>query len=139
MIKINVFFYFLALTVGMVKQPVESGEFTMSHEDFPALPGAAPASAGGGGGALTSAGQSLVDQQASLGGDPMSSQSLLQVRELFKNLGQGRLKLPLVFPGLGQTRSFLFSVIFCVRRTRVWALERRCLMQRRQRQPERVG
>lgn len=37
--------------VGMVKQPaMESSEFTMSHEDFPALPGAPPSGAGGGGG-----------------------------------------------------------------------------------------
>jgi len=37
--------------VGMVKQPaMESSEFTMSHEDFPALPGAPPAGAGGGAG-----------------------------------------------------------------------------------------
>ena len=36
--------------VGMVKQPaMESSEFTMSHEDFPALPGSAPNSGGGGG------------------------------------------------------------------------------------------
>ena len=35
----------------MVKQPaMESSEFTMSHEDFPALPGAPPSGAGGGGG-----------------------------------------------------------------------------------------
>lgn len=33
--------------VGMVKQPaMETSEFTMSHEDFPALPGAPPAGAG---------------------------------------------------------------------------------------------
>ena len=31
----------------MVKQPaMETSEFTMSHEDFPALPGAPPAGAG---------------------------------------------------------------------------------------------
>lgn len=33
-------FYFLKISVGMVKQPTsETSEFTMSNEDFPALPG----------------------------------------------------------------------------------------------------
>ena len=39
-------FFSIWYSVGMVKQPaMETSEFTMSHEDFPALPGAPPSGA----------------------------------------------------------------------------------------------
>ena len=50
----------------MVKQPaMESSEFTMSHEDFPALPGSARNSGGAGGGG-GSGGQQQQQQQQQL-------------------------------------------------------------------------
>ena len=44
--------------VGMVKQPaMEPSEFTMSHEDFPALPGVSASSAAAGLNSAVGAGQ----------------------------------------------------------------------------------
>lgn len=52
----------------MVKQPaMESSEFTMSHEDFPALPGSAPNSGAGGGGGGGANGQNAPINVRSLG------------------------------------------------------------------------
>ncbi len=63
----------------MVKQPaMESSEFTMSHEDFPALPGAPPAGSGGGQQQLDQQ-QQQHQQQHSLGSalDSLGNQGIL--------------------------------------------------------------
>ena len=71
----------------MVKQPaMESSEFTMSHEDFPALPGSTPSQGGGG-----SMAEHLHGHHASNGAhdgnnDRMTSQGLHQDHS---NLGVG--------------------------------------------------
>ena len=93
------FEYLSFKTVGMVKQPaMESSEFQMSNEDFPALPGSAPAGAnsnqqgggGGGGGQGNIMDPGLVGNngqgQGSGGNDRMTSQGLHQDNS---NLGVG--------------------------------------------------
>ncbi len=68
-------------TVGMVKQPaMESSEFTMSHEDFPALPGSSSSSsATPAGGGPTAAAAGAMEQQQQAMNDRMTSQGLHQV------------------------------------------------------------